>query len=152
MNNIINLAVVSPVIIYFAPLLGFLINQEPVNLYFFASSLLFGEVGNRLLKNTTKLLGPDFQPFQRPNPPLGGCSVFYDPVSSGSWGMPSGHAQIAFMAGVFWVLYIFDNYKLTTSRVFSIIVLLFMSLFISLSRVMIGCHTIPQVVIGGIIG
>jgi membrane-associated phospholipid phosphatase len=83
------------------------------------------------------------------------------------FGMPSGHSQSAWFVFTFLVLYLFDKYRsLKISKSYSryqlelmkkwiicaIIFLLMITIFISYSRVKINCHTIEQVVLGGILG
>jgi len=70
------------------------------------------------------------------------------------YGMPSGHSQSAWFFTTFAILYLLDKnrslgvYKKTTT----IVLLLIISTFISYSRILNNCHTIEQVVFGGVIG
>ena len=53
---------------------------------------------------------------------------------------------------MFWTLYIINNFKLNIYSILSILILLFISLNIMISRIVLKCHTPQQVIIGGIIG
>jgi membrane-associated phospholipid phosphatase len=73
--------------------------------------------------------------------------------------MPSGHSQNAWFLFGFMLLYLINNYKNgkndTTSQIWlgiSISVLFIITITVSISRVYINCHTIQQVIIGGMIG
>ena len=83
------------------------------------------------------------------------------------YGMPSGHSQSAWFVFTFLVLYLIDKYRsFKTSKSYSryklelikkwimytIIFLLIITIFISYSRVKVNCHTIEQVILGGILG
>jgi membrane-associated phospholipid phosphatase len=82
-----------------------------------------------------------------------------------AFGMPSGHAQTAWFVFIFAVLYlndIIDKKKKTATNnkkiyynfwlTVAVIIGLLMSLYITYSRVSMGCHTIQQVIIGGVLG
>jgi membrane-associated phospholipid phosphatase len=79
--------------------------------------------------------------------------------------MPSGHSQIAWTLGTYFICRLFNkmlnNTNTTTHNqillyiwnCISISIILLCMIYISYSRVYIeGCHTIQQVIIGGIIG
>ncbi len=81
------------------------------------------------------------------------------------FGMPSGHSQTAWFIFIFMVLYLNDiiqkkKQNSSTSKntyynlwlAFGIILGLIISIYISYSRVAVGCHTIQQVILGGILG
>ena len=66
--------------------------------------------------------------------------------------MPSGHSLLAMFTAIFWSLYIINHYKNDNKRMMSLIVLNMSCVAVCLSRVYLNCHTIQQVIIGGIIG
>ena len=70
---------------------------------------------------------------------------------SKSYGMPSGHSQNAwfFTSYLFMLILNNENYKY---KIPSLIFLPLLSSYISYSRVFLNCHTVQQVIIGGIIG
>ena len=78
-----------------------------------------------------------------------------------SFGMPSGHSQIAWFTVVFLISYITYKYKQDRRRhtriekikyYISIIALLIIGIAVSYSRVVFKCHTYQQIIIGGLIG
>ena len=86
---------------------------------------------------------------------------------SHTFGMPSGHSQSAWFLFGFMLLYLLDtmehtetssdkrpliNYVKKPWMIITILLLIALCTFISASRVYIGCHTIQQVVVGGLIG
>ena len=80
-------------------------------------------------------------------------------TKSKSFGMPSGHSQNAWFLFGFMLLYLINNYKNEKNDTMEkflfglkISVLFIIALSISISRVYINCHTVQQVIIGGIIG
>lgn len=84
------------------------------------------------------------------------CGSFVDENNIGqlstSFGMPSGHSIISMTTCIFWNLYIIDNYPKSKKRDLSLISLNSISLLVLFSRIWLGCHTIQQVIIGGIVG
>ena len=95
------------------------------------------------------------------------CGLILDNVSSTSYGMPSGHSQTAWTISTYLLYKIIKNFynnkNNSTNKVNklyeyiyfigSCILLLAGSSYISYSRVYIeGCHTIQQVIVGGLIG
>ncbi len=83
-----------------------------------------------------------------------------------AFGMPSGHAQTAWFVFIFVILYLNDiideKKKLTDDskkKIYynlwfsaAILIGLIISGYITYSRVAVGCHTIQQVTLGGILG
>ena len=118
---------------------------------------------NKLNVETLPILGRGQRPIGFKN-----CSATpsYEKIpTSFMFGMPSGHSQTAWFTFIFLVLYlndIIDKKKKdsTNSRKIyynlwlacAILLGLVMSVYISYSRVAIGCHTIQQVTLGGGIG
>lgn len=94
------------------------------------------------------------------------CSSFISSplMHATSFGMPSGHSQLAWFFAVYACLNIIYNYKCNYQNHFNIewtknklilscILLILLATIISYSRVNIeGCHTTGQVVVGGLIG
>jgi membrane-associated phospholipid phosphatase len=84
------------------------------------------------------------------------CGSFVDENDIGrlssSFGMPSGHAIISMTTCIFWNLFIIDNYHESAKRDLALISLNSISLLILFSRIWLGCHTVQQVIVGGIIG
>lgn len=98
------------------------------------------------------------------------CHFAIDNTKATSFGMPSGHSQIAWTIGTYLVCRLINrfidnlnkqkNNKATAEIIMddiwifiSVIVILAVVIYISYSRVYIeGCHTIQQVSVGGIVG
>ena len=73
-----------------------------------------------------------------------GCGLINDNKPSTTFGMPSGHSQIAWSVSTYLIL----KYK----SIPHIIFLLTTAIYISFSRVQVGCHTPAQVITGAVIG
>ena len=139
-------------------LLGILFRQN-IGIYFGLFIILM-DVINRGIKNGLKQLYGDHEELAllgRGARPEGAkhCGSFVDVDSDGrpsSFGMPSGHAQVAFITGIFWTLYLHNKYGLDTQNVFSMILLWSICLGIPYSRVYFRCHTVQQVIVGGLLG
>ena len=78
-----------------------------------------------------------------------------------SFGMPSGHSQVAWFTIAFLIAYITYKYKQNRRRhtriekikyYISVITLLIVGIAVSYSRVVFKCHTYQQIMIGGLIG
>jgi membrane-associated phospholipid phosphatase len=87
-----------------------------------------------------------------------GTGVFLTcpPNKATTWGMPSGHSQIAWYTFGFLIgyLFIWRPHQFTTAhKITATILVLIMALVVSFSRVCVdGVHTLGQVIVGGIIG
>lgn len=93
------------------------------------------------------------------------CHFTLDDILSTSFGMPSGHSQIAWAVATYMISKIISkwiNYNKTNKVIevlgyiwviISVFFILLCASYISYSRVYIeGCHTLQQVIVGGIIG
>ena len=84
------------------------------------------------------------------------CGIFIDDNNleglATSFGMPSGHSHFAAILGVFWTMYIRNNSEDDLYQKLIIILILFISLSIMISRYTMGCHTPQQIIVGGLIG
>ena len=133
---------------------------------FFAKVLVFKPLYNFL--GTTKIKGLGLG--IRPNG-ANSCGFILDGKESSSFGMPSGHSQIAWTIITYVILKIIckikedfnkdenedENEDTTVMKYIwlciSCILLIIIAIYISYSRVYIeGCHTIQQVSIGGVLG
>jgi membrane-associated phospholipid phosphatase len=120
---------------------------------------------NKLGVKTLPLLGTGIRPKGAFN-----CGLTQSNIKqvSHTFGMPSGHSQSAWFLFGFMLLYLLDTMKHIDNNnspktplinsvkkpwtAITILLLLGLCVFISVSRVYVGCHTIQQVVVGGILG
>ena len=82
------------------------------------------------------------------------CGYFSNSKNSisKSYGMPSGHSQNAVFFSTFVIMNMLDTDIALHQKTFGISLFICLSLGIMYSRVYLNCHTIPQVVVGGLIG
>ena len=83
------------------------------------------------------------------------CGSFIDLDSDGhpsSFGMPSGHAQVALITAMFWTLYLLNTYGWDIQNEFAIMLLWTICLSVAYSRLYLNCHTLEQVIFGGLLG
>jgi membrane-associated phospholipid phosphatase len=156
-------------------LINIIYPTEPNLIFLILYLVTFGS--NAIFKYIAQLiyrwLGTDYIPFigqgTRPSGAYG-CSSFISVplIPATSFGMPSGHSQLAWFFAVYACLSIINlplaSYKFSnisnfawsnikSKKVMSCIALIALAAIISYSRVSIeGCHTTGQVVIGGMIG
>lgn len=137
----------------------------------FSISAISSNLTNKLIKNIFefiyKLLNKKYLPIlgigDRP-PGAINCCAFIDWTKcnklSDSFGMPSGHSQLAWFCFIYGTLYMathirktnIDRYKGRIWFIVSSCILLIMAITLSYSRVYLGCHTIQQVILGALIG
>ena len=165
------LARYSPILYFYALLLYCIIQPSYSSLYLFISFNII-IISNILLKYISKsiyllfnietipLLGIGKRPANATS-----CGTYLDGLLSTTYGMPSGHSQIAWSVAIYFILKMIkkwynndkDNKPITILGyiwlILSCIFILGIATYISYSRVYIeGCHTIQQVIIGGILG
>ncbi len=94
------------------------------------------------------------------------CKFILDGSDAKQFGMPSGHSQLAWTLATYIIFKIIYNFKYEQDKmnktflildyiwiIISCILIIISAFYISYSRVYIeGCHTIQQVIIGGILG
>ena len=131
---------------------------------FFAKTLLFKPIYNFFGKTSIKFLGIGSRPKG-----ANSCGTGFDGKDSNTFGMPSGHSQLAWAFAIYTILKLIQKIKNdkdinnNTNKAsialkylwlcISCIIIIGVAFYISYSRVYIeGCHTIQQVIIGGLIG
>jgi len=131
---------------------------------FFTKTLIFKPIYKLVGKPKIPLLGLG----GRPNGAKS-CHYILDDKVSFTFGMPSGHSQLAWSVAIYFlfkIIYKFKNDKNKDKNdktitiimkyiwlCLSCIILIGIAAYISYSRVYIeGCHTIQQVTVGGILG
>lgn len=123
------------------------------NMFFNSILKIITKNGYRLSgKETLPLLGKGYRPRNNLN-----CSVLGGKVTKEqTFGMPSGHSQIIWsvIAYIVTFLYYENRYKPDFKYYFpfQVLLLAIIGLTVSFSRVHIECHTLMQVIIGGLIG
>lgn len=75
------------------------------------------------------------------------CGLVKTNTISKSYGMPSGHSQLAFTTSTFIILKLYESYN-----VIGMILAGLASIWISYSRVKLNCHTPMQCILGSLIG
>ena len=183
-NNWVSLFRAFPDSIKFIPFLNYLGNPSYRNLFYI---ILFfsGSVVNFCLKKSISKIYKIFNARKLPvlglgHRPVGAssCSTFltFDNKLSNSFGMPSGHTQMAWIFTSFFIfktLEVFKNknnsndenkkdevfynkYNATNKTIIKIIqitLLLLFGIFMAYSRVVIEkCHTVQQVIVGAFFG
>jgi membrane-associated phospholipid phosphatase len=171
------LARTSPVLFYLVMIL-YNIMAPGFNSFYLISLVVLSSITNRFLKNVImkplyKLSGGnDIFLLGSGSRPAGAmsCHLVIDGKKATSFGMPSGHSQMAWTIGTYLICQLFKRFSnnldkqknIDTSAslildniwIFvSALIILSTMIFISYSRVYIeGCHTIQQVIVGGGIG
>jgi len=132
----------------------------------FALLIVFNDISNWFLKHN--IMQPIYNIFQDKNGKLPILGIGKRPEGANNtnsfiditklnkiektFGMPSGHSQIAAFAVTFWILYMLDKYDNTLQRNISILFIIIIGLYAMYHRVLFNCHTIQQVIFGGLIG
>ena len=166
------LARASPALFFYLTILNCIIAPSYNSFYLFIVYCLV-VISNLILKNI--IVKPLYNLFNLKSLPILGigarptnaesCHLVLDNILSLSYGMPSGHSQIVWAVATYILYKIitnwYNNYKYNKDimisgyvwLVISCIIILVCAIYISYSRVYIeGCHTIQQIIIGGIIG
>jgi membrane-associated phospholipid phosphatase len=121
-------------------------------------NLIFNPLYNISHKKELPILGIGKRP-----PNANSCGILLDGKIATSYGMPSGHSQIAWSVATYLLLKLFlDKYKIRSINLDSnsiaklsllSICIISIAVYISFSRVYIeGCHTTQQVILGGLLG
>ena len=136
------------------------INPNQANKLFFIASCLTS-ISSPILKYTFKtlynLLGTDTLPILGRGSRPGPCITFFSWKTPDliAFGMPSGHSQMVWFVAIYLILAIFRNNRelQVATKLIIYSVLVSSAIIISYSRVFIDkCHTIEQVIVGGLIG
>ena len=141
---------VYPLLIIFYVVIAYFINNNNTNKLFFIFTL-FNILSNNILKNVIfkNLMGDkNYEWIGTGKRPDGAknCGLFKSDKMSTSYGMPSGHSQhsIAFPT--------FILFNSLTDNKYVIYILYLIGIGVLYSRIYYKCHTIQQVIVGGLIG
>ena len=147
-----------PLIILVASFIAYFLTYDK-DFILLSGVLLFNDMINHFLKyfifkpvmgnNTFPLIGSGKRPIGAKN-----CDLFIKSNASLSegYGMPSGHSQEAVFFSTFVILNILDSKIIIYEKIMGILVFLFLAFGIMYSRVYLGCHTVQQVILGGLLG
>lgn len=155
--------------IYFAYGLLNIITEPRFSSLFFTIAYGGNFIMNMILKVLSKgiynAIATDYIfPFGQGSRPKGatncGTFAFVSNPDALSFGMPSGHSQLAWFFSTYFILKIWQNiFTEDTYDIYNnlfnprIIILLLIAILVSYSRVKVeGCHTWGQVITGGVIG
>ena len=162
----------TPEIFLYLSLLNCMINPSYQSVYLFGAynsiKLSNWVIKHLIVKPIYEYLGKKSLPIlgigKRPENATS-CGAYLDGILSTTYGMPSGHSQIAWSIAIYFILKMIkkwynndkENKPITILGyrwlIISCIFILGIATYISYSRVYIeGCHTIQQVIIGGLIG
>lgn len=166
-NVLVNTAISSGNIMVISGILVYLISGNLLGLIY-SIALIICSILNLFFKEGLKLLFPNSLFLKRPSISKRGCGIVRQYLSDKELnllsknmpqGMPSGHSQMAVFSSVFWIMFLwkhmrytkdYPNYLLWSSTI--ILSLLGVLIMISRSYLVENCHTIPQILVGGIIG
>ena len=163
----------SPVLFFIIILLNCILNPSYESVYLCIVFIL-ACVSNHTFKQISEFIYNLFNIKSLPilgsgaRPPnANSCAFILDNSISKSYGMPSGHSQTAWTVATYLICKIIQNFKTTKNinntknttvfdyiwLILSFSIILSSAIYISYSRVYIeGCHTIQQVIVGGLLG
>lgn len=149
---ILNICMATPVILFLYFIINFIFENNKMSGYFlfvlFLSFYIIGFLKNMceyiMTDKTYPYLGSGLRPHGAKNT---GNFVDCNNNTSNTYGMPSGHSLLIMVAATFWSLYFYKKKEYHKS-----ILLMMIASIVMLSRILLGCHTIQQVIIGGILG
>lgn len=158
-----------PILIVFYCSVNFVINPSEASLFLLVI-IIYDKILNASLKAISEYIydlvdKESIFIIGRGKRPLGAantsCLLRYPEKESVSYGMPSGHSQQAWLFATYLILSIYNKHitlfknsiELNTYiKYINIAVIIVIATLVSISRVLEKCHTIQQVIIGGIIG
>lgn len=152
---LIGIARAYPLIIICSSFLNYFFTFQ-IKYFMLGIALLVNDSSNGVLKNITKSLFGDKIFGMLGKRPKGAmnCGFFINPKKtlSKSYGMPSGHSQNAVFFSTYAIMNILDSNISFHQKTISISLFICLALGVMYSRIYLNCHTIPQVIIGGLIG
>lgn len=128
----------SSIVLFVIPILLYLVNPSTIHIKGFIGLVITPLITEFLKKNVTKTDSPRPQGAKN-------CNLFCnDGDQSGKPGMPSGHSATS----VFFTAYYFQY----TQNIYLRVAMIIYTALIMLSRYLKRCHTINQIVGGGLLG
>ena len=158
-GKIIAIARAYPILTSSASFLSYFLVGN-IELLMLTAAILLNDAFNHFLKNNIckPLMGNNKWPiFGYGIRPKGAkyCSLFIKPNSDGipkSYGMPSGHSQNAAFFSSYVILNLLNNPFSNSVKIYGTIIFISLAIGIMYSRVILKCHTVQQVIAGGLIG
>lgn len=156
-QQIIGLARAYPLITITAMLLNYLITNN-IEFFMLSGALVINDIINFMLKYFIAkpilgdkkyfLMGSGSRPKGAKN-----CSLFVEKNASfsKSYGMPSGHSQNAAFFSTYAIMGILNNPLISNKYIF-VTIFIFLAFSVMYSRVYLKCHTIQQIIVGGVLG
>ena len=147
---ILNICMATPAIIFIYFGINYLFGNNKLSGYFLLVLIIsFYSIG--ILKDFFKYIMTDktylfFGSGLRPDGAIN-TGIFNDDAVANTYGMPSGHSLLIVVVATYWSLYF--NKK---QEYYKSLLLIIMALIVMKSRILLGCHTKQQVIIGGIFG
>lgn len=154
MNIIYGLARAFPAITYIILMTDYLItmdiNKPILAALLFSSGILNHVIKHYLMKpimgdNKYDILGKGTRPKNAKN-----CGLFIDGKLSKTYGMPSGHSVNAAFFSTYYMLEVLNG--MHVYKTYLLAMLMISTMFILYSRLKFRCHTIQQVILGGMLG
>ena len=148
-----------PIIIIIVPFLGFFLSNDISLLQLSLSVLIVDKVIGPFLKYVIfkNLLGSKRYPIigigKRPNGAKD-CGLFLTKKDefSKTYGMPSGHALTSWFFSSYCINRIFDSNMTNNLKMIGLLLFSLIAIGVMYSRILFNCHTIQQVIFGGIFG
>ena len=157
-EQVLGFARAYPLIIISASFINYFLTND-IDLLMLAIALLVNDGINFILKywivkplvgnKKLFLLGTGRRPDGAKN-----CSPFLEPNAkpSNSYGMPSGHSQSAVFFSTYVIMNLIDSNVIMYEKILGVNVFIFLALGVMYSRIYLKCHTVQQVIVGGLIG
>jgi len=158
-NYLIGIARAWPIIIIFAPFLSYFLTNNN-DLLLLPIVIILSDCFNHFLKYKIckPLLGSKEYPIigsgSRPKG-ANNCGLFTTKtgkIHPGSYGMPSGHSQSALFFSSYVINQLLDSNMNDAMKMYGIFFFICLGLGIMYSRVYLKCHTVQQVIAGGLVG
>ena len=148
-----------PVIIIIVPFLSYFLTNDIDLLLLSAMITLVDKFITPFLKNYIfkNLMGTKNYPIlgigKRPKGAKDtGCFLTKKNEISNTYGMPSGHATSAWVFSIYTINVILNSSMNQTTKILGVFLFIGLGIGIMYSRVKFRCHTIQQVILGGIFG
>lgn len=141
--------------LFLACALGGVVIAPSRTTWVFLAAVLLTEVVVAVVKHLARAtLGKQHPWGQRPRVGPTGCSTIFDGTIRANYAMPSGHTTTAFMVATFWTMVLTQHlhWPYPTETLVQVAALAAVALAVATSRVIVGCHSVLQVLVGAALG